>query len=318
MRDSKLAASILLVVIMLVTAVMAQTPGPRPDPVSTFVVGNAPAPPAPRVSAATVVERIMSFDRNKDGKVGRDELPERMQDLVGKGDADRDGSLDEAEITGLATNAPAAGRGGLPIGFRGRGAGQLGQVRLVRSPGRAGIEGVLDDLKLPAAKHDEAMASLTTVLEGNNQAIDTAASKLKLAMKEIVSAEQLTHFETTLDGEARQRLGGRGAQPPLLLNGLRILTRADLEGAVARFDLPFAQKAQAQSAVQTYRDQTRQIMDSTNAELIASMKRHLSDDELQDFKAALDRQGPIRFVVGGLVTGRGVVGGPPAGRSGRP
>ncbi len=81
------------------------------------------------------------------------------------------------------------------------------------------------------------------------------------------------------------------------------MARADLEGTVDRFDLPVAQKAQAQSAVQTYRDETRQIVDSTHAELMASMKRHLSDDELQDFKAALDRQGPIRFVVGGIVRG---------------
>src|SRR5262249_8203431 len=47
------------------------------------------------LSADQVVERIMSFDKNKDGKITKDELPERMQFLIERGDANKDGALDK-------------------------------------------------------------------------------------------------------------------------------------------------------------------------------------------------------------------------------
>jgi cytochrome c peroxidase len=50
-----------------------------------------------------IVERIMAYDKNQDGKVTRDELPERMQHLIEKGDTNKDGALDKDEIKELAT-----------------------------------------------------------------------------------------------------------------------------------------------------------------------------------------------------------------------
>src|SRR5438046_7569970 len=61
--------------------------------------------PGPRRPAEDdVVERIMSFDKNKDGKVTKDELPERMQDLIARGDTNKDDALDNAEIKKLAAD----------------------------------------------------------------------------------------------------------------------------------------------------------------------------------------------------------------------
>jgi hypothetical protein len=58
---------------------------------------------APRgVSADELVEHVMSFDKNKDGKVTRDELPERMHYLIEQGDTNNDGALDRDEIRRLA------------------------------------------------------------------------------------------------------------------------------------------------------------------------------------------------------------------------
>src|SRR5205807_7056903 len=70
------------------------------------------------LTADQIVERIMSFDKNKDGKVTKDELPERMQDLIAKGDANKDGALDNAEIKKLATDLARNGPSG--PGPRGR------------------------------------------------------------------------------------------------------------------------------------------------------------------------------------------------------
>jgi hypothetical protein len=77
-----------------------------------------------------IVERLLSFDKNKDGKLTKDELPERMQDLIAKGDANKDGALDKDEIKALAAKLAtegfaggAGGRGAQGGGFRGALAG---------------------------------------------------------------------------------------------------------------------------------------------------------------------------------------------------
>ena len=50
-------------------------------------------PPPPRTKRLQpVVERLMSFDRNADHRISREELPERMQALVARGDTNADGS----------------------------------------------------------------------------------------------------------------------------------------------------------------------------------------------------------------------------------
>src|SRR4051794_12877928 len=59
------------------------------------------------VTADQIVERILSFDKNSDGKVTADELPERMQHLLALGDVNKDGALDREEIRKLATTLEA-------------------------------------------------------------------------------------------------------------------------------------------------------------------------------------------------------------------
>jgi mono/diheme cytochrome c family protein len=49
-----------------------------------------------------MVKTLMAFDRNGDGKLEKSELPERMQGLFDRGDANRDGFLTPAEIRKLA------------------------------------------------------------------------------------------------------------------------------------------------------------------------------------------------------------------------
>src|SRR6516165_10712862 len=73
---------------------------------------RGPADRAP-LSVDDVVARLMAFDKNKDGKLTKDELPERMHHLIALGDTNKDGALDKDEIRQLAITLAAAG-GGLP------------------------------------------------------------------------------------------------------------------------------------------------------------------------------------------------------------
>jgi Spy/CpxP family protein refolding chaperone len=70
------------------------------------------------VSADDLIERLMAFDKNGDGKITKDELPERMHALFEQGDTNRDGALDREEIKRLAERAPPGpggpGRSGGP------------------------------------------------------------------------------------------------------------------------------------------------------------------------------------------------------------
>ena len=44
---------------------------------------------------------IMRFDENKDGKVSKDEVPERMRSFFDRLDPNNDGSIDQSEIDGM-------------------------------------------------------------------------------------------------------------------------------------------------------------------------------------------------------------------------
>jgi len=84
--------------------------------------GRGEAPGADDASPDELLQTLLAFDKNKDGKLQKDEVPERMQGLFTRGDANKDGILTTAEIRGLATTQVAAApdRGG-----RGEGGGMM-------------------------------------------------------------------------------------------------------------------------------------------------------------------------------------------------
>src|SRR5262249_6426823 len=69
-------------------------------------------------SAEGLVNRMMEFDKNADGKLAKDELPVRMQVLMDRADANKDGFVDRAELTEYAKKqierGPAPGQGDGP------------------------------------------------------------------------------------------------------------------------------------------------------------------------------------------------------------
>jgi hypothetical protein len=166
-----------------------------------------------------VVDRIMSFDKNKDGKVTKDELPERLQYLVEKGDTNKDGALDRDEIRKLAgelANDRSLFGGGRP--GRGRPGAPPG-------PGIAGtglsfgvIERAVDDLKLSEGKKEAAAAAIKAHKEDARKLTELARSGLKLQMGRVLKAEDLEKFTAALDrqpgvGDRPGGPGGPGGPP---------------------------------------------------------------------------------------------------------
>jgi hypothetical protein len=164
----------------------------------------------PRPGVDDIVERLLSFDKNKDGKITRDELPERMQDLIAKGDTNKDGALDKEEIKklaeDLARNDTDRGRG------RGRGPGGPG------GPGAAGgvplrvIERAVEDLKLEGKKKETAGAAVKANQENVRKLTELARADLLLKMEEVLSEEEFKKFKAALERLPVDRPGREG--PP--------------------------------------------------------------------------------------------------------
>ncbi len=64
--------------------------------------GGGEEAPAPAPSAAELTATLMMFDANKNGQLEKSELPERMQGMFDRGDANHDGILTKDEIVKLA------------------------------------------------------------------------------------------------------------------------------------------------------------------------------------------------------------------------
>ena len=84
--------------------------------------GPGGGPGGPGGEAGNYSERLMAFDENKDGKLTKAELPERMARIVEQGDKDGDGAVDAKESEAMMANF--RGGFGRPGGNRGGEGGQ--------------------------------------------------------------------------------------------------------------------------------------------------------------------------------------------------
>ena len=157
--------------VMGVVAVAAQPPqGVRPAVLITEM--PVASVPGPARSPQAVIDRVLSFDANADHRVSRDELPERMQGLVARGDRNADAALDSDEIRALMK------------------AGSTPPTRVsFRSQSMEGLRGVVSDLRLPQAKHVRALVLVSGPVV--NRVPDSA---LLGEMKALLDDEEYENF----------------------------------------------------------------------------------------------------------------------------
>jgi Spy/CpxP family protein refolding chaperone len=140
------------------------------------------------VTTNDLVERIMAFDKQKTGKVTKEDLPERMQHLVDLGDTNRDGALDRDEVKNLAARIDRQGQA-----FGGRGPA---------SPARA-----LADLELTGDRKEKAQALVDAHQTATRKLLDQSRTELLAAMKDVLSDEQVKQFKDAIERRARGPFG---------------------------------------------------------------------------------------------------------------
>ena len=167
------------------------------------------APPgAARMSADDVVARLMRFDRNKDFKIAIDELPERMQTLVVRGDRSDDLMLDVREIRGMTQIGPE-----VPILFPSPQFGAYGFGDLGTFSSRTHIENSIEDLRLAPQTAEEAKRIALAQVDEFEPAARAVAGQ---PLTDEGRAALITRLGSVLSEEERDNLSAALARRPLI------------------------------------------------------------------------------------------------------
>ena len=231
-----------------------------------------------RVSPDEVVARLLSFDSNRDGKVTVDELSERMQGLVARGDRGADGALDASEIRSLAQAPQQVRIQGLGGGYSFGDTGSLST--------RTHIENTIDDLRLAPQANQEARRIAAAFADDLER---TAHANLRTAVAPLVTEAQLTEFESNLKRTGARTIrfttnnGGTATQ-------MQTLTiAADPTGLLRRYGLTSEQMKIAAAAAETFKAE-QQLDDARRSALVARLSGILTEEESDNFRAALARR----------------------------
>jgi len=290
---------VLLSLLSFTAIASAQTPGVKGQvtPLTTGVAAVA----AP-LGAEDVVARLMSFDRNQDGRIEASELPDRMLNLLTQGDAGRDGALDRTDIRRLATSVPAPAPAPAVAtvgGFRRTGGYTFGDEAGLSTSSH--IDGALQDLMLASPAKEKAQAIVKTFVADLEF---TASAELLSEMEKVLSEEQFTRFKAAINRQTSGPFIAVNAEQ----NSRRVTFVAmDLTQLVERFNLPPAERQQALAAVDRHKARLRPG-DAERSALLKQMKGVLSDEERDDFRAALERRPIVKAglfpgIVSGVVVG---------------
>jgi hypothetical protein len=229
----------------------------------------------PTATPDVVVARLMSFDRNKDGKLTVDELSERMQGLIARGDRGGDGALDAKEIRTLAVaptpvqvdSISAIGGGGYRFGDE------------VGFSTRMHIEGALDDLRLATGPREQALAIATAFVDKHEKA---AITELVTTLAPMLPADQLKAFTSLLEQMSRVNASTHVAPASRILLPL-------LSAQLTRFSLSAEQLQQAKAAIEKFKER-QQLAESDRTQLMAELADTLSVEERENLNAALTRR----------------------------
>lgn len=168
-------ATVAIIVMASGTAAGQKQSGVMPAILITPLPNQAPAMPI-AFNHTSVVIRIFSFDANGDDRIARDELPERMEGLVSRGDQNQDGFLTRDEVIALVDR-------GSPVR----------RIQRFTARGTASLAEVIADLKLPLATHDRAMEIVKEHSVSRNTS-DPASDELHSAMRQLLDDEDYENF----------------------------------------------------------------------------------------------------------------------------
>jgi len=272
---------VVLTIAFSCATIAAAQEGPQPGQISASAVGGqfffvdrfVPE----RMNATEVLARMMSFDRNGDGKIARTELPERMQPMLNEGDNNRDGVLDETEIRALARRPVTAAT---DRGFGHPGGYAFGDQIGVST--RAHVEGAIDDLRLETPTRDRALAVARQFLAAHES---EASDRLLSEVAGMLTSEKLAEVGNALERSKGERVIAfeppNGADPRVRLL-LSAGTSVELDG------LTPAQRSKVIETVARFRP--FRLDEGDRAALVGQLKGILNAEERDDFRAALERR----------------------------
>jgi hypothetical protein len=281
------ALLVLLAPIVFSAAAVAQT---------QVVANNTPDAVLAKVGPDEVVSRLLSFDRDHDGRIAKSELAERMQPMLTRADTNRDGALDAAEIRAIASAPPEpvvvqgrSGGGGFPVGRT------YGFADDTSFSSRNHIDGAIEDLKLAADTKDRALAIAKAYVDGIEA--DAEANLMK-DLNGVLAPEQLTALQETLetyplavlvirskDGTVTRETVARAVNIQPHINALRLTPDT---------------RPLAQAAADRYTARLR-MGEAERVALVDRLKGVLDKEERADLRAALVRRpvvptgGPVAF-----------------------
>ncbi len=224
-----------------------------------------------------MIARVLSFDRNRDGRIALDELAERMQGLVARGDSSGDGALDAAEIRTLVV-APQT----VPV-FRATvtapQGGGYGFGDVVGQSSRTHIDNTIDDLRLAPWTNSEAKRLAAAFAD---QLEVAAFANLLGAVTPLLTEPQLPVFAADVRRSMNspafngRSVGGFAAGIPT-------------DAMLKRFQLTPEQTKAAQAAIEIYKS-AQQLDDARRSTLVARVSHLLTEEDRDDFRAALARR----------------------------
>jgi hypothetical protein len=172
---------------------------------------DRPPPPDGKAKSSDLVERMMAFDKNKDGKLSKEEITDpRLIRLFDRADANKDGVVTKEELTALAKSMaeegpPPGGRGGFgppggpgggpPGGPGGRGPGGFGPP----PPGQIMPPFLQERLKLS---------------EEQKKQLDALQKEIDGKLGKILTDEQKKQLKEMREGFGRGGPGRRGPGGP--------------------------------------------------------------------------------------------------------
>lgn len=270
----------------VVTPVQAQVHFDIPPP--SFVA---------KASPDDLVARILSFDRNDDGRVTKDELNERMAPLVSRGDVNGDNALDGTELRTMAS-VPAAPP---PVGVRGLpfSIGRYGFAdEAGLSPRFSHVQGALDDLRLASSIRAQARRVATDFI-GALEA--SAPLDLWQELEALLTAEQLADVNAHTGSARLPDVGRPDVHRVVFVDGSHITIRGleraamfqEIARRLAQFDLTPAQNDRLRAAIVRFNARLR-LDDTERSRLVEQMAAILSDEERDNLRAALARRPVVR------------------------